>query len=274
MSPATASQVEATEAGSTRATLTLSLSTGYFYHLAPFVLFDPVQSFQARNDETRHQKWRIHSFPTYPCCCIIADFVYSGRRDARCLAGAALEGLAEEEELELIVDGQHTSTGDTTQDVGTGTLEEGLDTLLGNDLLEGIGGGLVLDGLTRGHHHTPTDSVKRVRGDTGTGGDAPTEEERSEEVASERTDQDDGLDGVVHAEVQTTVDDDTSDGGTEATVQTSDTIGGEGLAVDVHESVELTLTVALGRLGVVGQTGTGVVEGVDEKQGSGASSLD
>src|SRR5690348_7241199 len=94
------------------------------------------------------------------------------------LAGATLEGLAEHEDLELVIDGQDTSTGNTTENVGTGTLEERLDTLLGNDLLESIKGRLVLDGLTGGHHHATADSVKRVRGDTGTGGDAPAESER------------------------------------------------------------------------------------------------
>jgi hypothetical protein len=189
------------------------------------------------------------------------------------LAGTTLEGLSEEEELELVIDGQHTSTGDTTQDVGASTLEQGLDTLLGDDLLEGIEGRRVLDGLTRGHHHTPTDSVKRVRSDTGTSGDSPTEEERGEEVVGEGTGEQDRLQGVVHAEVQTTVDDDTGNGGTETTVQTSNTVRGERLAVDVDETVELTLATLLGGLGVVGKTGTGVVQGVDEEQGSGTSGL-
>lgn len=189
------------------------------------------------------------------------------------LAGTTLEGLSEEEELELIVDGQHTSTGDTTEDVGTSTLEEGLDTLLGDDLAESIEGRGVLDGLTRGHHHTPTDGVERVRGNTGTGGDSPTEEERGKEVVGEGTGEEDRLQGVVHAEVQTTVDDNTSDGGTETTVQTSNTVRGEGLAVDVDQTVELTLTTLLGGLGVVGKTGTGVVQRVDEEQRSGTSSL-
>jgi len=40
------------------------------------------------------------------------------------LARATLELLSEEEQLDLVVDGEHTSTGDTTEDVGTGTLEE------------------------------------------------------------------------------------------------------------------------------------------------------
>lgn len=189
------------------------------------------------------------------------------------LAGSTLEGLSEEEELELIVDGQHTSTGDTTQDVGASTLEQRLNTLLGDNLLEGIEGRLVLDGLTRGHHHAPADSVERVGGDTGTGGDGPTKSEGGKEVTLKGTSEDNRLDGVVHAEVQTTVDNNTSDGGTETTVQTSDTISGEGLAVDVNQTVELGLTAGLGRLAVVGQTGTGVVERVDKQQGGGTSSL-
>ena len=191
----------------------------------------------------------------------------------RRLAGAALEGLAEEDDLELIVDGQDTSTGDTTEDVGTGTLEERLDTLLGDNLAGGINGTLVLDGLTRGHHHATTDGVKRVRGDTGTGGDAPTESERGEEGVLERAGKDDRLDRVVHTEVETTVDNDTSNGGEETTVETGNTVGSEGLLVDIDETVELTLSSTLGRLGVVGQTGTGVVEGVDEEKRSSTGSL-
>lgn len=127
--------------------------------------------------------------------------------------------------------------------------------------------------LTRGHHHTTTDGVKRVRGNTSGGGDSPSEEERSKEVTLERADKDNGLDGVVETEVQTTVDDDTKDRGTETTVETGKTVRGDGLLVDIEETVELTVTTALGGLGVVGKTGTGVVERVDEEEGSGTSSL-
>lgn len=62
-------------------------------------------------------------------------------------ASRLLEGLAEHEQLHLVVDGEHTGTGNTTENVGTSTLEERLDALLGNDLLGGIEGRLVLDGL-------------------------------------------------------------------------------------------------------------------------------
>lgn len=60
---------------------------------------------------------------------------------------ATLEGLAEHEELDLVVDGQDTSAGNTTEDVGTSTLEEGLGALLGDDLGSSVEGRLVLDGL-------------------------------------------------------------------------------------------------------------------------------
>lgn len=62
-------------------------------------------------------------------------------------ASSLLELLSEEDELDLVVDGQDTSTGDTTEDVGTSTLEEGLDTLSSHDLAGGVERGRVLDGL-------------------------------------------------------------------------------------------------------------------------------
>ena len=64
-----------------------------------------------------------------------------------CLAGSTLEGLAEHQELQLVVDGEHTGTSDTTENVGSGTLEQGHDTVLGNNLATSIEGALVLDSL-------------------------------------------------------------------------------------------------------------------------------
>ncbi len=54
------------------------------------------------------------------------------------LARSTLEGLAEHEQLDLVVDGENTGTGNTTEDVGTSTLEERADTFLGNNLTTGI----------------------------------------------------------------------------------------------------------------------------------------
>lgn len=71
------------------------------------------------------------------------------RSCSRAKASCLLELLSEEEELDLVVDGKDTSASNTTKDVSTSTLEEGLGTLLGDDLPEGIGRGAVLDGLRR-----------------------------------------------------------------------------------------------------------------------------
>jgi hypothetical protein len=42
--------------------------------------------------------------------------------------------LAEQDFLQLVVEGEHTSTGNTTEDIGTCSLEQGLCAFLGNDL--------------------------------------------------------------------------------------------------------------------------------------------
>jgi len=89
--------------------------------------------------------------------------------------------LAEHDLLKLVVEGQHTSTSNTTENVGSSTLEEGLGTLLGNDLRAGIEHGLVVNGSTRSHHHTTTDGIQGVRGQTSTDGNTPSETERGEE---------------------------------------------------------------------------------------------
>lgn len=174
--------------------------------------------------------------------------------------------LAEHELLELVVERQDTGTGNTSEDVGSGTLEERLDTLLGDDLRTGVDHRLVVNGTTRGHHHSSSDSVERVGSETGTGGDTPSEEERGEEVALERTNKDNGLDRVVETEVETSVDNDTNNGRDETSVETGNTVRGESLSVDVDEAVELSGSSLGGGLVVVGKTSSGVVERVDEEE--------
>ena len=63
------------------------------------------------------------------------------------LAGAALEGLSEHEELGLIVDREHTGTGNTTENVGTSALEQRSHTFSCDDLATGIHRRFVLHGL-------------------------------------------------------------------------------------------------------------------------------
>lgn len=69
------------------------------------------------------------------------------RKEKSRLAGTTLESLSEEEELDLIVDGEHTGTSDTTEDVGTSTLEEGSDTFSSEDLASSVERALVFDSL-------------------------------------------------------------------------------------------------------------------------------
>lgn len=58
-----------------------------------------------------------------------------------------LELLAEEEKLDLVVDGKDTSTSNTTENVGTSTLEERVRAFGSSDLAGGVERGLVLDSL-------------------------------------------------------------------------------------------------------------------------------
>jgi hypothetical protein len=83
------------------------------------------------------------------------------------LPTTAAVGFAEEDYLQLVVAGQHTSTGNSAENVGACALEQGLGTLLSYDLVECIEGVLVLDGLSRGHHHTTTHGVDWVGGKAG-----------------------------------------------------------------------------------------------------------
>merc|ERR1711964_575525 len=88
--------------------------------------------------------------------------------------------------LELVETDKDKSTGEATEDVRAGTLEEGGDTLLLEDHVEGADRRLVLVGVlaTRNHHHAATDGVDRVRGDTGDGGHGVAEAELGEKPRS------------------------------------------------------------------------------------------
>ena len=61
---------------------------------------------------------------------------------------------------------------------------------------------------------------------------------------------------VVSKKTKSTVDNDTQNGRTETTVETDNTVGGESLSVDINSTIKLTITTTLGRLGIIGETGT------------------
>jgi len=166
---------------------------------------------------------------------------------------------------ELVEAREHTSAGNTTQNVGACAIHERHEALLLDDLEEAVNGARVLLGLARGHHHATTHRVDWVRDKTRRDGDRVAERERHEQawIVAEH----DWLEGVVEAKVAATVYDDTHARDDEATVETSKAVGGERLAVHVNKTIELTLGGALlRRLGVVGETSTRVIKRVHEAQ--------
>ena len=175
---------------------------------------------------------------------------------------------AEDQDLKLVVEGEHTGTRNTSEDVGSGSLEEAPNALGGEDLPGAVDGSAVLFTFTGGHHHSSSDGVDGVRGKASTDGDTPAEKEVSNHAILGQV----GLEGVEDTEVKTSVDDDTDAGDHEASVETSNTVRGKGLLVDVDETVELFFTTLLGVLEIVRQPSSSVVEGVDEEEGDGASS--
>ena len=64
------------------------------------------------------------------------------------------------------------------------------------------------------------------------------------------------------------IDEDTDSRDGEASIESLDAVRLEGLGVDINETVELSLSALA--LGVIGQPGPGVVQGVDEQQGAGS----
>ena len=93
-----------------------------------------------------------------------------------------------------------------------------------------------------GKYHTTTDSVERVRRETCTGCDDPSEQEGSEEVTLKSAGEKDGFKWIVHTEIETSIDNDTGDWRTESTVQSTNTIGSKSLFVNINQTVELTFT--------------------------------
>jgi len=172
---------------------------------------------------------------------------------------------ADVELLESVESGQDTGAGDASEDVGAGALHHGHEALVLHDLHGAVDGALVFDGRAGGHHHTPTNGVDGVGHQTGSDGDTVTQAEGQEQpgIGSQK----DGLQGIVEAEIHATIDEDADARDDETSVETLNTVGLEGLGVDVDETLVLALSTLA--LGVVSQTRTGVIEGVDEEQREG-----
>jgi hypothetical protein len=71
---------------------------------------------------------------------------------------------------------------------------------------------------------------------------------------------------IVDTKVEATVDNNTNNRWNKATVEASNTIGSKSFSVNVNYTIELTSTSTLGGFGIVGKTGTSVIQRVDEEQ--------
>merc|ERR1719430_1656886 len=158
--------------------------------------------------------------------------------------------------LELVETSKDTSTGNTSQDVGTSSLHHGHEAFVSQDLSAAVNGALVLDAATGGHHHTSPDSINGVGHEPSSNSHSPAEEEGKSNVST--ISNEDGLQGVEHAEVHATVDEDTDSRDGESSVQALDTVRLQGLHIDINETIELALSSLA--LGIVSQPGSGVVK--------------
>ena len=100
---------------------------------------------------------------------------------------------------------------------------------------------IVLLTSTRGHHHTTSDGINWVGSKTRDNSNSPAESEGSHEGTTFTNE--DWLDSIVDTEVKTSVDEDTDTGDGETSVETGNTVGGDGLLVDIDETIVLSLTV-------------------------------
>ena len=124
--------------------------------------------------------------------------------------------------------------------------------------------------LSWGHHHTPPNSVDGVWHEASSDSNDPAKNEGKENWSV--VSQNDGLDGVVEAEVHASVDEDTHAGDDEATVQTLDTVGLDGL--DVHVNHAIVLPGASLGLGVVSQPVNNKVKSVENQMRIGQPSYE
>merc|ERR1712038_992004 len=91
----------------------------------------------------------------------------------------------------------------TRDNHGTTTFEERTDTFVLNDLHTAIHGRFVVDTSTGGHHHSSSDGINWVRGQTSRDGDSVTEHESEQErgVITEQR-----FAGIVQTKVKTSID--------------------------------------------------------------------
>jgi len=162
---------------------------------------------------------------------------------------------------------KYTSTGDTSENVGTSTFHHGHKAFVLQDLATAIDGTVVFNTTTTGHHHSSSNGIDWVGSQTGNNSDRPTQEEGDK--SRSRVTNNDWFQRIVKSKVQTSVDEDADARDDETSVETSNTVGSQSLLVDIDQTVVLSFTVF--SFGIVSQSGSGKVQRVDNSQGQGTS---
>merc|ERR1712183_556493 len=150
--------------------------------------------------------------------------------------------------LGIIKSSQHTSTSNTSENVGTGSFHHGHEPFILHNLYSTVNGAFVLNSTSNGN--------------------TPAKKEGQANIST--VTKEDGLESVKHAKVHATVDEDTNGRDGETSVEALDTIRFEGLHIDINETVELALTSLA--LGIVSQPGSGIVKRVHKQKRHGTSS--
>merc|ERR1719309_1223066 len=170
--------------------------------------------------------------------------------------------------LELIKSSQHTSTSNTSKNVGTGSFHHGHEPFVLQNLDTTVNGAFVLNSTTRGHHHSSSDGVNGIGHKSSSNGNTPAKKEGQANICT--VTEEDRLESVKHAKVHATVDEDTNSRDGEASVQALDAIRFECLSIDINETIELALTTLT--LGVIGKPGSGIVKRVHKQKRHSTSS--
>jgi len=171
----------------------------------------------------------------------------------------------------LVEEGDHSGES-TSHDIGEHTLVKTLGAFFLDDDLGAIESTLVeslLEGLLRLHLEATTDGVEGVvegsGDDTGSlGGEESSYESHDSDILLPGVE---SHDGIEETELETTVDDNTGNGGTETVVDGSGSLLGGGLAEAIEDTVEgLFFTTDIGS-----ETGSGEIEGVADGEGESCS---
>jgi hypothetical protein len=186
-----------------------------------------------------------------------------------CGKRARLSCSVKEVSLSLGVEDEDKSTTGASDDVGERSLEESLCAFVLQDSYEAVSGTSVhLVGSARVHHESSPDGIERVGEDAGSNGDDLSESPHGEDGSLLGIGEENGLAGIEATEVRSAVGDDSNDGDTETSVESSGTLlGGDGLEA-VNETSELSVATLAD---ISGETGSSEVKGVDDAKGRGTS---